>query len=881
MDTVRAQGRKDRGADLHVDVECASHLQEFPRGARAIQLTAAGAASYTRHLRMAIFSSDLKGILKRLSNKEFSTSEERDELLARLNAVKDVRARDVTWMLFRPDRAIRDTGISILKKIKEPETVDLFIAECKGKPEAAVRAASGLLFSLGIQGVDARLAELATSEEKELQEVSRKILIEAPVTRALEPLLWQLATAGPPGERVAYMTRLATLPVEDKGTIGKWQKLTSDQERTVREKALAVLAAKAPAASVDILVAQLPSANYSTQQLIVDALTRAASNQGPEFADRILPLMAAGEPATRSAVLKILLGMGHRRETVKRYIIFSKTLAGWARDRALDSMKAFEEDLIEPTIELLSDADEDIRSAAMVVAASFDDKRIIPAMIQLLKDPDWWIRIIAVETLGRLGDPSAVDAMIGMLGDADVRWSAVEALGRIGDVRALPHLGKLLSDPSPDIRIEVIQSLVNFKHPQVMQALQKVAETDPNRAVRSRAIDVAEEIAKRDNTTLAGGEALKASALAARSVQGEPRLHQYLVVARNLKGSDFHISVSHPGFIRVAGQLVRADGDPFTAEQTEAMLKEILTPRQLEKLEKEQQIDFCYYVPSAGRYRANIFIDQKGYNGVFRVIPEKPPTIAEIGLPPLLAEIADFHQGLVLVCGPSGSGKSTTLAALVNLFNESRHDHVLTLEDPVEFVHPFKNCLVNQREVGSHTVSFARALRAGLREDPDVIVIGELRDNETVALALTAAETGHIVLGTLNATSAPKAIDRIISSFPIDEQAQIRQAMSESLKYVVAQRLLPAKETGKLVACFEILKGTSSIANMIRDEKTYQIYSAMQIGRSLGMQTFDEALRELAKTGKITAETAYMAAEKKEDFEPLVSADFLKAKANV
>jgi twitching motility protein PilT len=212
----------------------------------------------------------------------------------------------------------------------------------------------------------------------------------------------------------------------------------------------------------------------------------------------------------------------------------------------------------------------------------------------------------------------------------------------------------------------------------------------------------------------------------------------------------------------------------------------------------------------------------------------------------------------------------------VNLFNETRSDHVLMMEDPVEFVHPFKNCLINQREVGKHTESFARALRAALREDPDVIVIGELRDNETVSLALTAAETGHIVLGTLNSTSAPKAIDRVISSFPVDEQPQIRAALSESLKYAVAQRLLPSKEARKQVAVFEVLKGTSNIANMIRDEKTFQIYSAMQIGRSIGMQTFDEALKDLLRRDRITAETAYMAAQKKEEFEPLVSPEFLR-----
>ena len=217
-------------------------------------------------------------------------------------------------------------------------------------------------------------------------------------------------------------------------------------------------------------------------------------------------------------------------------------------------------------------------------------------------------------------------------------------------------------------------------------------------------------------TKLADEDALKQAALSAKSAAGEPKLNAMLVATRNNGASDFHLSVGQPPVIRLAADLVRAQGEPFTAEQTEAMVREILSDAQWERLQKERQLDFCHYIPTAGRYRANVFIDQKGMNGVFRVIPERPPTIAEIGLPPHLAEIADYHQGLVIVCGPSGSGKSTTLAALVNLFNETRHDHVITMEDPVEFVHPFKNCLVNQREVGTrHEVVRARAARRPAR----------------------------------------------------------------------------------------------------------------------------------------------------------------------
>jgi len=826
---------------------------------------------------MAIFQSDAKALLKRLADKTYGSSQERDQLLSQLAEVEGLKARDVAWMLFRPDRAYRDAVVGVLKTIADPETADVVIAQCEGKPEAAVRAAATTLFSLGIPGTEKRLALLATTGKPEVQDVVRRLLLEAPVTPALEPVLWQLALGGRPETRLAFLTRLGSGAVDGR-TLPHWQKLARDPEKAVREKALEVIAHHDPGRSVDLLVEQLPLVEYATQQSLVKALTAAAAGQGPEFAERLLPLIASGEAQTRSAVLNILVGMPDRREVVKRYIIFSKSLAGWARDRALESMAAFGADLLEPTIELLSDPDDEVRASALQVATSFEDPRILPATLGLLKDPDWWIRMTAAETLGRLKDPKAVPALVEALQDAETRWSAVEALGRIGDVSAAPALSQLLQDPATEVRIEVIQALGHFNHPQMINFVQNVAKQDPSRAVRSRALDLAQEMAARNHTALADEEGLKKAALAAKTGEGEPQLNSLLVATRNTGASDLHVSIGQPPVLRLASDLMRAQGQPFTPERTEALLREILSEAQLEALDAHQQLDFSHFVPNAGRYRCNIFRDQKGLNGVFRVIPERPPTIAEIGLPGHLAEIADYHQGLVIVCGPSGSGKSTTLAALVNLFNETRHDHVLTMEDPVEFVHPFKNCLINQREVGSDTRSFARALRAALREDPDIIVIGELRDNESVSLALTAAETGHIVLGTLNSTSAAKAVDRLVSSFPADEQGQVRTGLSESLKYVIAQRLLLAREKRKQVACFEVLKNTLAIANMIRDQKTFQIPSAMQIGRSQGMQTFDEALRSLLATEKITGEIAYRAATKKEDFESFVSREFLEGK---
>jgi twitching motility protein PilT len=824
---------------------------------------------------LPLFQSNLHDSLGKLARGEFDSAEEREALLAIVYEAKTLKPKEVVWLAFRPDRSLREASVRVLRRLRTTATINQFVVESKGKPEASLRAAAEILFGLKIPKIEHHLKALLTHEDEAIRESTSRLVLVAPPSDSLEAIFWRLLDSGPGVDRSQFLDRLATMDPRPE-TLPRWLRLADSDESEVRATALRFLADNCAEEAVDRIVDNLPRVDYATQQHLITALSRVARGLGPEFVEQLLPLMASGEAGTRSAVIKVLLSMDDRHELVKRYLKFSKTLAGWARDRALDSMKEFGHDLIEPTIELLSDPDEEVRALALVVAGSFDDPRIIPATIGLLEDSDWWLRVTAADTLGRFKDAAAVDALVATLNDPEARWAAVEALGRIGNSRSLFALEKLFSDPAPEIRIEVLLALRNFHHPNILEALRRFAANDPDRIVRGRALEIAEEVAKRDNTQVKDAEKLRARALKVEAGENEPKLHSLLVETRNLGASDFHLSVGRPPMIRLAADLVDQEGEPFSAEDTKKMITEILTEDQWQQLEADQQLDMCYYIPRAGRYRANLFVDHKGLNAVFRVIPEQPPTIEDIGLPGHLSEIASHHQGLILVCGPSGSGKTTTLAALVNLFNETRQAHVLTLEEPVEFIHPFKNCLVNQREVGTDTHSYARALRAALREDPDVIVIGDMRDNEAIALALAAAETGHIVLGTLSSTTAPKAVDRVISSFPHDEQPQVRTALAESLKYVIAQRLLPVQETRDRVACFEVLRGTLSVTNLIRDDKTYQLPSAMQMGRSLGMQTFDDALRDLVRAKKITGECAYMHAANREDFESMVPADFLE-----
>jgi len=317
------------------------------------------------------------------------------------------------------------------------------------------------------------------------------------------------------------------------------------------------------------------------------------------------------------------------------------------------------------------------------------------------------------------------------------------------------------------------------------------------------------------------------------------------------KGSDLHISVGAPPLIRISGDLTPVTNTILPQEETKKLLYEIMTPYQQQKFEEIKEVDFAYALEGTGRFRANVFMQYRGIAAVFRIIPEQILTVEQLKCPPQIINFAKLHRGLVLCTGPTGSGKSTTLAALVDYVNSSRSEHIITVEDPIEFVHPNKKCLVNQRELHAHTDSFAAALRSALRQDPDVILVGEMRDLETIQLAMTAAETGHLVFGTLHTNSAAKTIDRIIDVFPAAQQGQVRSMLSESMKGVMAQTLLK-KIGGGRIAAIEILVGTPAIGNLIREGKTYQIPSVLQTSKSEGMQTVDMALLDLYEKKLIT-----------------------------
>jgi twitching motility protein PilT len=708
------------------------------------------------------------------------------------------------------------------------------------KPElvlAAIEAAladgrkSGPIWDLALALPDALVGPLLMRAVAEAPALARAAalakLVAAKGAHAMRPHLLEAATVTWANVRREALRALGTLDGEDVGQV-MMEALSSDDDVENRELAGAYLRRVVFAAS-------------------------------PEARPKMLgKLLLGGTPQTQRQILHALASSKDRDQLLVEVLGFCKTQFGAPHARLVGALSTLGEAAVNAALHAAREADPELRAEALSIFGEVKGATSLQACVAMLADTDWWVRVLACDAIGRMKDERAVPHLQRMLQDPDARFAAIDALGAIGGT-AVPVLAQLARAQEADVRLAAVGALGGTPPGSkgITEILAASAEHDPSLANRARAVELLRE------RTVARAAGAGFGAGAKGLLTGA--LDQLLAYARKIGASDLHLSPGEPPLFRVDGALLRFDGPSLTAGQVTALVDAAVSPRERPQLARTGAADFSYTVPGTGRYRANVYATRKGRSAAFRVVPNAAPQLEALGLPDTLRKVCELHQGIVLVTGPAGSGKSTTLAALVNLLNEGRNAHILSLEQPIEFVHPCRKALVSQREIGVDSVSYAAAMRGALREDPDVIVVGDLRDPATIRLALLAAETGHLVIASMQTTGTVGTLDKIVESFPPDEQAQVRVALAGSLKLVCSQYLVP-KVGGGRVPVLEVLKLTAAVRTILREGRTFQIPSMMAVGRNDGMVLADASLEALVADGTVSAETAWDHAVKKEAF---------------
>jgi len=530
----------------------------------------------------------------------------------------------------------------------------------------------------------------------------------------------------------------------------------------------------------------------------------------------------------------------------------------WVRERVMDALIEFGGQRLTPHIvPLLSDPRDVIRRFAVSVLGRVKDPKALRSLVQTAtQDGDWWVRETAIEAVAAVNDARAVPYVVHLMGgEPDLQPVCIQALIDMAAKTAAPQVAALCGSQSADVRYLAVKFLTTFDCSDHAAEVGKLHD-DPHPRVRTLAREV---IAKWQIT---------AQGQAANVV---PLLDRLLTQLASAEGDDLIVAAGKPVFMKKVGRVAAVTPRPLDEEQVKALILPHLTTEQMMALQALEDVDYSHEVKSEGlRFRANVFNQLGGLSGVFRRIRGTLPEFEKLGLPPLVKTFGEMKNGLVLVGGPTGSGKSTTLAALIDYINRTSSRHIISLEDPIEVVHKRKQSLVNQREVGTHTRSFAAALRSTLREDPNVILVGEMRDLPTIEFTVVAAETGHLVFGTVHTVSAATTVDRIVSAFPPGQQQQVRSTLADSLRAVICQYLMKEKSGGGRVLAVELMLNNEAVGNLIRKGKSFQLPSVISTAREQGMQLMDQDLMRLVKENRITAADAYVKAVSKKEFEPMV-----------
>jgi twitching motility protein PilT len=610
---------------------------------------------------------------------------------------------------------------------------------------------------------------------------------------------------------------------------------------------------------VPILVDALKHPQLVVRNRAAEALGTLATQRKVDLARTIIWLLRNRDVNVRRMAVELARKVGDASgELTPKLLRFLRDEDWWVRERVADALVEMAgQNLTRHVVDYLSDESDVVRRYAVGFLKRLKDPRSLGALVRTAqKDSDWWVREWAVEAMGELNDPRAVPYIVDVMQrDAEVRLACLMALAKLKARDQMPAIAAFLGHEDPETRLEAIRALATFEEPAIVPYLEPLVN-DLDHRVMTAAIETLKTL----NEIRTGGVAAE---------RATNLLDRMLLAMAQREADDLIMSAGRTPYLKKHGRTMTLTEQVFSAEEVRALLLPHLSRTQQQDLAELRDVDFSHEVKAAGlRFRAHVFASRTGPSAVFRIVKQDIIPLEKLGAPRIVNTFGDFKNGLVLVGGPTGSGKSSTLAALIDYINRRSAQHIITLEDPIEVVHARKQALINQREIGTHTQSFGHALRATLRQDPDVILVGEMRDLATIAFAVTAAETGHLVFGTVHTVSADTTVDRLVNTFPPGQQPQVRSMLAETLRAVVCQHLVRKKEGGRVLVA-EVLINNDAVQNLIRKGKTFQIPSVVATSREQGMQSMDVELARLVNEGVITAEEGYAKANDKHAFETM------------
>jgi len=776
-------------------------------------------------------------------------------------AVEGLRAEDVAWMCLDQDAALRQAGLELLQRFPFEDGAEALFPILNSRMQNLRRLAMQAIEWLAGPTFLSRIKDFLAHPNPGVVDAALDWLRRNPTEQALPWIAEALSSSSIAVRRKAFAIVEST---NSPKTAPLALKALDDNDEDLRFRAIQVLARYPHESYVEPLLRHCRHDSTRIKDAAVNTLMPLLAQADARWNELVLPLLTDVNPKVRKIASRLLEAQDPAR-VADAFLNTYGAIYGPDRERAVGALRELGPNYIRAFLERDNDPHPGIAALAASIAVTIESPEVVPHCIRFLTGSEWWLRDRAAQVLAKIKDPRALPALMQMLSDPESDMSAASALGAWGAPETLPGLLEAYKRGAKDLRLEILDAFARIPDPRTQGLLESITRADPDPLVREKAVRL---LASRAGETSTGGEGGPRSfePVDFQSRQ-DPELSELLRHARAVGASDLHIAAGVVPHVRIHGVLTPLRVKETTSERAESLMAPILTGNRAEVLRAQRQIDFCHKDPDLGRFRTNIFYERKGLKGVFRLVPWDVPNLTDVGLPESIWDITQYSQGLALVTGSSGCGKTTTLAALVDQINETQRSHVLTIEDPIEYVHTSKEALVNQREIPSHSGSFAKALRQSLREDPDVILVGEMRDLETIALAITASETGHLVLGTLHTTTAATTVDRIINVFPPDQQGQIRMMIADSLKVVISQTLLPRKDGSGRVAAFEILRNTPNVAGLIREGKTFQLPTAIMTGSASGMILMDNALLNLVNEGTIEPQVAYDRATRKELFE--------------